>query len=435
MNYYYQNCITNVSYRLFDGGISIKKLIILVLLIATLCVLPNLVLASDYTLVDGDTLTLSPTSPWTVTHADMNTTSVTPDDFIVSANASVTVTGSTSLYISLVCEDRAVLTISDVTIDHQRVFGTPGKIIVSGTDVELILEGSNRLLANDGISTYDMPCIQIPEDTSLEIHGDGELSVYAGGEAAAIGGYNMGKLTISGGTIYAESSPNSWSGAAIGQNYRYTYTSGQINITGGTVTAISHLYSAGIGGGIHNSVSAINISGGIVYAKGGTDASGIGTGVHCTASTSGSITISGDALVYAAAGEAGIFSEFGKAFDIGGSGYSDNCIVMINDSANVFLDHNICDPVITTTHNRGLDMQLVNISDTPNTETLYQSTLQSPTMIWENALGGYYPVSSIAANHNNSNTLYVRLLSAIVLLGILGLLILILMNRKRIKQG
>lgn len=364
--------------------------------LAGLSLLPSAALAANHTLLDGDSLNVS---TWTVTHADssVSTLSVADGDSItITDNAAVIVTGSTSRMVGFICQSNAKLTLSDIAFDRSANFGGLSVIRVAGTDVKIILKGTNTLRAPNVLSGYVMPTISIPSGSSLEIYGDGALNVYAGGEAAAIGGNYMdglGVLTISGGTIHAEASDIYVSGAAIGLGYRNSYAGGEINITGGTVTAVSHVSSAGIGSGMNNSVSKINISGGVVYARGGTDSAGIGSGVACP--TAGTIVIEGDAMVYAAKGAEGIYASLGNTCDLGHGGVSSVYEVVIRGTSKVFLENNTSDPVTTSTHNHEPGILMVGVSDMTGVGGVYRFASPTAPIIWENAKGGYYvpPIS------------------------------------------
>ena len=107
-----------------------------------------------------------------------------------------------------------------------------------------------------------------------------------GKNGAAIGGasgQDGGVLEISGGTVVAVSLDG---GAAIGGGINKS--GGEITILSGTVEAVGYTYSAGIGGGNNGGSGTVTIRGGTVTASGGYGAA-IGSGY--TAKTSGTILI------------------------------------------------------------------------------------------------------------------------------------------------
>lgn len=83
----------------------------------------------------------------------------------------------------------------------------------------------------------------------------------------------VGRITINGGAIYAESSA---SGAGIGSGSGKDNSSGAITITGGDITAKSQSGS-GIGSGAAAKSGNITISGGTIKAQGGGSCAGIGS--------------------------------------------------------------------------------------------------------------------------------------------------------------
>ena len=196
----------------------------------------------------------------------------------------------------------------------------PQRVTVTG-DVHLILTDGCTLTVNGGI--------QVEKGNSLTIYGQSEqtgtmgrliasiteedASIYhavIGGNGSDTGGNEGGAVTIHGGFVsatatvidFSQSDPDTSQGnnngsfagdsygAAIGGGFGGS--SGNITISGGTVTAIvssqtapyaepdSHpQYSAGIGSSDHNSIGGgtITISGGTVFAQ-SPDGAGIGSG-------------------------------------------------------------------------------------------------------------------------------------------------------------
>lgn len=140
-------------------------------------------------------------------------------------------------------------------------------------------------------------------DVSVTINA-GKVTAYGGEKAAGIGtgkGSTLdvtgnGTITINGGTV--EAFGGEW-GAGIGRGY-HGYPNAVV-ITGGNVTAKGGARgAAGIGGGKDTSGVNTTISGGTVCAIGNVDAVydniGCGIGGGAKASTSKSLTITGDQL-------------------------------------------------------------------------------------------------------------------------------------------
>ncbi|WKY48998.1 cadherin-like beta sandwich domain-containing protein [Eubacteriaceae bacterium ES3] len=145
------------------------------------------------------------------------------------------------------------------------------------------------------------------------MYGDGGTITISSGIVNATGGYcgagigggayaNGGTITITGGTINAI---GGYGGAAIGGGFNGGMFAvdgmgdgGTITISSGTVTATGGDGSAGIGGGAAGGGGTISISSGTIYAKHGDNGNNdIGPG---TSASDGSLSISGDALVFLA---------------------------------------------------------------------------------------------------------------------------------------
>lgn len=230
------------------------------------------------------------------------------------------------------------VTLSGVNIDCSDYKEEAAVALQDEAHVHLILDGTNTLASGENRAG-----IEVPEDCSLEMSGDGSLVVTGGAgqydAAAGIGGgakMSNGPITISGGNITANGGERSYNGAAgigggcnadgrditisggnvtaNGSEESYNGASGigggtqgdglDIIIQGGTVTAAgsrdSHLGAAGIGGGYMGDAQRLTFSGGTTYAYSSsgatTNGAGIGGGYGGTASY---IEISGDAYVYA----------------------------------------------------------------------------------------------------------------------------------------
>ena len=158
---------------------------------------------------------------------------------------------------------------NDVTISS--------RIEVSG-DVNLILGDDATLNATSGISVTGTNSLTIFAESPS---GSGELIAgNAGSDYAAIGAepaWSSGEITINGGSITATGGPQ-----AAGIGGRSSADIRSITINGGTVSATGGEYGAGIGGGnggdyLDESVS-ITITGGTVVATAGRGGAGIGGG-------------------------------------------------------------------------------------------------------------------------------------------------------------
>ena len=212
----------------------------------------------------------------------------------------------------------ATITLNNVTMSG---FSSENSPIVAGphtngshspTDLTIKLVGNNSLTGG-GYSAG----IRVISYQTLTIEGPGSLTAsggsYATNGGAGIGGddnryivggglsssHTHGKITINGGTITASGGNNasgigSASGAGVG---------GDITINGGKVTAIGN--PSNIGGGFGCSGGNIAINGGLVnatYATVGDKNGGaaIGNGRAYSGSPQTVLTMSGNAVVYAA---------------------------------------------------------------------------------------------------------------------------------------
>ena len=166
-----------------------------------------------------------------------------------------------------------------------------------------------RLYLAEG-TTLVCPGIFVEAGSSLAIEGEGTLiadasgavsneDFYAGMYRAGIGG--GGNIIIKGGNITAK---GGFEGAGIGgdlphDGYGTGGYSGDVTISGGTVTAIGN-YAAGIGSSFRENCGVITISGGTVTAFGGAWGAGIGGGY----AANGDIRISGGFVNATGGGEA-----------------------------------------------------------------------------------------------------------------------------------
>lgn len=173
-----------------------------------------------------------------------------------------------------------------------------GTINISGGDIT-----ARALSQGSGIGSGIITNITYSIPTTVTITGGViNASSYSGPGI----GSREGTITISGGTVTATSN---FYGAGIGGGYRES--GGTINITGGTTIASGAVTygGAGIGGGYPHDTDVlnggtINISGGDITATGGEYSAGIGGGY---AGTAGTITITGGDITAAGSnGGAGI---------------------------------------------------------------------------------------------------------------------------------
>ncbi|GAB6394068.1 MAG: hypothetical protein MdMp024_0380 [Bacteroidales bacterium] len=252
----------------------------------------------------------------------------------ITANGNYTVTGtSTANRIVINKNVTATVTLNNASI-HSAV-ASPFVLSsedTGGSDVTLILEGSNTLFTTNiysaGLTVEDSAKITIQGSGSLTAQGAGandpdygphggagigsEAGKKAGtviinsGTITAIGGYiaagisanvGSGNVTITGGTVTATGGIVGSAGIGGGANVH----SGNVTITGGTVTATGGNQGAGIGGGVSGSGGNITITGGTVTATGGEYATGIGGGYG---GEGGNITVSGG-MITATGGSGG----------------------------------------------------------------------------------------------------------------------------------
>jgi hypothetical protein len=199
-------------------------------------------------------------------------------------------------YISI--EAGATVTLHNVDINGDQSQKAPsviGALSCLG-DATIILSGTNKVcgyLRSLFLGTANG--IDVPEDKTLTIKGDGELEVRGGKNGAGIGSLSLqlgklkpGNLVIEGGTIKA------YGGGVcpgIGAGYSPDCPMGNITIKGGNVSCYGGENAAGIGGSYKTSCGNITITGGDVYARGGKYGAGIGGGYH--KGSCGDITITG----------------------------------------------------------------------------------------------------------------------------------------------
>ncbi|GAB6395128.1 MAG: Ig-like domain-containing protein [Bacteroidales bacterium] len=236
----------------------------------------------------------------------------------ITANGNYTVTGTTTTNRIVIDKNvTATITLQNASI-HSSVYtpiefysavGSPFSLSSDtmaggkGSQVTLILEGSNELVATEFFTAG----LQVEDSARLIIKGSGSLLAQGGNISSAnntTGGAGIGagmrnsggNITITSGTITAIGGLGS---AGIGGSV--FGTGGSITITDGTVTATGGYYGAGIGGGLYGSGGNITVTGGTITANGGMQAAGIGGGNY---GSGGSITVT-DGTIAANGGEVG----------------------------------------------------------------------------------------------------------------------------------
>lgn len=189
------------------------------------------------------------------------------------------VTGSGSAAIDVTTS--MSLTISNLVLDVET--WAAGKCAIwldKDVTLDLTSKGVNSLT-----SSADAPGIAVYAGRTLNLGGDGTLTVQGGKYAAGIGGGNgggiktHGTINISSGHVTAIGGTN---GAGIGSAATKD-SSGDITISGGVVSARGGQYGAAIGGGYTGSAN-VKITGGTVFPLAGTKAAAIGDGFSCSVS-------------------------------------------------------------------------------------------------------------------------------------------------------
>ena len=183
--------------------------------------------------------------------------------------------------------DKVEVTLKDVNIDTSSRNKAAVSVTGSG-NTTIKLDGDNHLTGGNGIYSNS--------SGSLTISGDENDSLTAQGGDSRNGIYSVsGDVTISGGTVTATGGNSTGSVGSGGDGIH----SGSLTISGGTVTATGggSTGSNGFGGrGIRSSSGGVTISGGTVTANGGnsTNSSG-GYGISSldVAISSGTVTANG----------------------------------------------------------------------------------------------------------------------------------------------
>jgi uncharacterized repeat protein (TIGR02543 family) len=199
---------------------------------------------------------------------------------------------------NLTLTDGWYIVTGDITITNRIA------VNATGLGVHLILADGAHLDAKAGINVAggDSPNKLTIYAQSTEPETMGRLTATGGNDQAGIGGEGGqagGAITINGGTVIAigGSGSGDYFGAAGigGGNYG---AGGDVTINGGIVNASGSERGAGIGGGRHGAGGNVRITGGTVIARGGTN-EGVGIGAGNPSSTTGTLTLDGDAIVIA----------------------------------------------------------------------------------------------------------------------------------------
>ena len=233
--------------------------------------LPMSALADTWYLEDGSITVTAGDSGQTVQQG--SNAAVNDNNVTITQRDSSTATGNT-VTINAEKDQTANVTLEDVNIDTSSSGGAAVSTGGEGS-VTIELDGSNKVKSGDdfaGVQKRNEGCLEITDQND-----DGALIAIAGRGSAGIGGgngYSTSNITISGGDITAI---GGHSGSGIGGG-NDRGSGSNITISGGNVKAIGGFAGSGIGGGNGGSGSNITISGGSVEAIGGYFSSGIGGG-------------------------------------------------------------------------------------------------------------------------------------------------------------
>ena len=211
-----------------------------------------------------------------------------------------TLTGTGGADTHVTIDDGATVTLDNVSItsvDESSTSHSWAGITCSGDATIILASGSTNTIHGCNV---DNAGIYIQTNYTLIIEGDGTLIAKSKNGAGIGGKYktSCGNIIIKGGTITATSENYSAGiGAGDGSSLKES-TCGDITIMGGIINAKGGPCAAGIGSGQdYSTCGNILICGGTVNATGGTDAAGIGSGLGTNSvnksSKCGDITIIG----------------------------------------------------------------------------------------------------------------------------------------------
>ncbi len=252
---------------------------------------------------------------------------------VIQGTGSLVVNGGIYTYTSLSGSGHIIINGGNITTTGSGVFpGIGGRNAVIEINGGVVNATGGTLSA--GIGSGDMAGTTTQDFSSITITGGtvtakGGCESIGGGGSAGIGGAENsggGNIVISGGTIIATGGGNSGLGGGAGIGSGYQGSMGNITISGGNITATGGVCNstscgAGIGSGYKGSIGDITITDGTVIANenGNNSAAGIGDGA--SASSRGTIRISGGTIT-ATGGD--------RAAGIGGSHFNNGGVIEIS---------------------------------------------------------------------------------------------------------
>lgn len=216
-------------------------------------------------------------------------------DVTISGTADVTATGGTA-------------TGTDTDIRSCGICAWKGDVTINGGKVTA--KGSDTGAYSFGIASAQ---------AAVTISGNNTRVIAEGSKAtncSSCGIYAYSNVTISGGTVTANSGTAGENSAGIFAKNGATISGGTVAAKGGTAEG-----SSGNSYGIYLGYGNTKISGGTVTAKGGTATSGLSYGIYAIPSSYGQVFISDTANVTAIGGTATNCDSY-KAFYFGGDGYT-----------------------------------------------------------------------------------------------------------------
>ena len=288
--------------------------------------------AATYNIGDGS-ITIEANGDGTAKVTQNETVNEKDDDVIVKGSGETT---SNVIEVINNTEDDLKITLSDVDIAD-----TKGKapLSVSGTgDTTIELDGNNSLTGSGwsaGLERNEEKDaagnVVSGKLTIQDENKNGSLEATGNYGGAGIGGGNLknsGEIEITGGTITATGAlDGAGIGGGSGGDGTVTISGGNITARGGSSDNPNAICGAGIGGGGGFGNATVTITGDAVIeeATGGGACAGIGSGYY---NSKTDITISGNAEVKNAQGGA-------QGAGIGGGGFGGTGTVTITDNAKV----------------------------------------------------------------------------------------------------
>lgn len=287
--------------------------------------------AATYNIGDGS-ITIEANGDGTAKVTQNETVNEKDDDVIVKGSGETT---SNVIEVINNTEDDLKITLSDVDIAD-----TKGKapLSVSGTgDTTIELDGNNSLTGSGwsaGLERNEEKDaagnVVSGKLTIQDENKNGSLEATGNYGGAGIGGGNLknsGEIEITGGTITATGALDGAGIGGGGSGGTVTISGGNITARGGSSDNPKAICGAGIGGGGGYGNATVTITGDAVIeeATGGGACAGIGSGYY---NSKTDITISGNAEVKNAQGGA-------QGAGIGGGGFGGTGTVTITDNAKV----------------------------------------------------------------------------------------------------